>query len=347
MEPHSVEQLSEFDIARYYNYYRINYTEKDARNFLCEFVKSTKKQAIINSQSYIPLAYGWLARIITNGNKVPVEYVDKLNHYIESIKLQKRKVEKPTLLPTISAERKNKNKENDAYSFLETLIDKLYDTKGKHTISAESTILMYGLSKSNTQVLAENLEQDHLRDLRNIPNDEDLQEGYSFLTKRQLNIIFKNLKQVKEELLSVKNIVTSENKKTRAIKLKPISEIIKNIKFKNEVYGLSTVEIKHLLGKRVAYVVSDAKRTMLRLESKSGFDARSSFLTNVDSAEKIIVYGRYQESAAIYLAKAKTEKDAKNLKKHIRVRRYEPIEIKNNEYRTTDKFCVIQNYLDL
>lgn len=206
---------------------------------------------------------------------------------------------------------------------------------------------MYGLSKSNTQVLAENLEQDHLRDLRNIPNDEDLQEGYSFLTKRQLNIIFKNLKQVKEELLSVKNIVTSENKKTRAIKLKPISEIIKNIKFKNEVYGLSTVEIKHLLGKRVAYVVSDAKRTILRLESKSGFDARSSFLTNVDSAEKIIVYGRYQESAAIYLAKAKTEKDAKNLKKHIRVRRYEPIEIKNNEYRTTDKFCVIQNYLDL
>ena len=102
-----------------------------------------------------------------------------------------------------------------------------------------------------------------------------------------------------------------------------------------------------MLGKRVAYVVSDVKRTIVRLESKSGFETRGSFLTNVDVAEKIIVYGKNQESATIYLSKAKSEKLAKNLKKHIQVRRYEPIEIKNNEYRSTDKFCVIQDYLDL
>ena len=87
--------------------------------------------------------------------------------------------------------------------------------------------------------------------------------------------------------------------------------------------------------------------SLIRLESKSGFEVRSSFITNIDSAEKLIVYGKHLENAVRYLSKAKNEKIAKDIKKHVQIRRVEPVEIKNNEYRTTDKFCAIQGYLDL
>jgi len=346
-EPVFSEEIKYFELAKHYNYYRTNFSEKDAKQFLIDYVSCQKKKSIINSQSYIPLSMCWTARMLSNNNKLPETVVSKFNAFIDNLKYEKRKVVVNDALPPVSIEKKNQNKINDAYSLLESMIDKLFDSKGKDTISAEGVIMMYGLNKNHATSIAESLENEHIKDFREIADDEDLQEAYSFLTKRQQNLIFKNLKQLKEEFLSVKTVVDSDKKKKRAVKLKPVAELIKNIKFKNEVYGLPSVEIKHLLGKRVAYLVSDVKRTIIRLESKSGFETRSSFLINVDSAEKIIVYGKNQESAATYLASAKNEKAAKDLKKHVQVRRFEPIEIKNNEYRTTDKFCVIKDHLNL
>ena len=79
------------------------------------------------------------------------------------------------------------------------------------------------------------LDKDHLSDLRNIQSDEDVKEAYSFLTRRQQNLIFKNLKQVKEELLSVKSVVTEQKKKKRAVRLKPVEELIRKLKFSTSV----------------------------------------------------------------------------------------------------------------
>lgn len=346
-EPYSKDQFSEFDVLRFYNYYRTNYSEKDAKQFLSDYTTSQKKKEIINSQSYIPLSYCWMARMISNGNKLPEHLVLKLNNFVDNLKLEKRKVVKLDTLPTPSIEKKNEIRTNDAYSFLESLIEKLYDSKGKSEVNAEPVLLMYNLNKSQATTIADQLEKDHIQDYRTLSDDEDLQEGYSFLTKRQQNLIYKNLKKLKEEFLSVKNVVTSDKKRKRAIKLKPVSELIAKLKFKNNIYNVESIDLVHLIGKRVVYVASDVKRTLIRLESKSGFEVRSSFITNIDSAEKLIVYGTHLENAVRYLSKAKNEKIAKDIKKHVQIRRVEPVEIKNNEYRTTDKFCAIQGYLDL
>ena len=129
--------------------------------------------------------------------------------------------------------------------------------------------------------------------------------------------------------------------------MKPVEELLRKLKFAKTAFDVSEIEMKHLIGKRIVYLASESKRTLIRLESKSGIETRSAFLTNIDKAEKIIVYGKNLEKAIRFVSKSTKELMAKKLSKHVIVRRYEPIEIKNNEYRSTDKFCVIQGFIDL
>ena len=140
---------------------------------------------------------------------------------------------------------------------------------------------------------------------------------------------------------------TAEKKKKRAVRIKPIEELIRKLKFSKTAFDASEIDMKHLIGKRVVYVASESKRTLIRLESKSGIETRSAFLTNIDKAEKIVLYGKNLEKAIRFIVKSKNELMAKKMSKHVVVRRHEPLELKNNEYRSTEKFCVIQGFIDL
>ena len=345
-EPKS-KTLNDFETVLLFNWYRVNYNEKDAKRFLAEFTSCKIKKSIINNLSYVPLSHCWIARMVKNGNIVPKKCLENVEKYINSLEKETKIPQKNNLFK-VSAEEKNKNKTLDAYSYLENLIDKLFDSKGKVEVKSEPVITMYNLNKSQASLIADYIENDHLKDLRDISTDTEIQEGYSFLTKRQQNLIYKNLKNLKDEFLSVRNVVDKERKrKVRAVRIKPIEERISKLKFRKSVFKIDQIDMKHLIGKRVLYVASEDKRTLIRMESKSGFDTRSSFLINVDSAERFVIYGTNLEKGVEYISKAKNEKLAKKINKHIIVRRKEQIEIKNNEYRSTDKFCVIQGYLDL
>ena len=156
--------------------------------------------------------------MISNGNTLPESVVKRLESYIHTTKYRKRKVS-VSLIPTVSAEQKSARIVSSAYCFSEEKVSTLYDKKGKEEISAESVLLIYNLNRSQAAELAEELEKNHIRGPREIAKDEDLKEAYSFLTKRQQNLIFNNLKKVKQELLSVKNIASETNKKKKVRKI--------------------------------------------------------------------------------------------------------------------------------
>ena len=345
-EPTSLE-LSEFDVQRQYNFYRQNFNEKDAKQFLLNYATSETQRRKINSQSYLPFSFCWCARLISNGNILPENFVQSLDSFIENLKKETKSAKVEIILHRASSEVRSHRRTMDAYHYVETQIDELMDSKGKKEISAESAITIYELNKFQSTSIAEMLETDHLHDFHELSTDAELQEGYSFLTKKQQNFVFKNLKKLKDEFLSVKTVQTSEKKKKRTVRLKPVEELLRNLKFTKTAFDVSEIEMKYLIGKRIVYLASESKRTLIRLESKSGIETRSAFLTNIDKAEKIVVYGKNLEKAIRFVSKSNKELMAKKLSKHVIVRRYEPIEIKNNEYRSTEKFCVIQGFIDL
>jgi hypothetical protein len=344
-EPMSLE-LSQWDVQRQYNFYRQNFNEKDARQFMLNYATTETQRKNINSQSYLPFSQCWCARLISNGNILPEELVHRLDSFIENLKKETKPV-KVEVNYRVSTEVRNERRTLDAYNFVEAQIDSMMDSKGKKEISAESTITVFELAKTQANKIAEWIEEEHLRDFRELASDEELQEGYSFLTKRQQNLVFRSLKKLKEEFLSVKTVQTPEKKKKRSIRIKPIEELLQKLKFGKTAFEFSEIDMKHLIGKRIVYLASESKRTLIRLESKSGIETRSAFLTNIDKAEKIVLYGKNFEKAIRFIVKSKNELMVKKMSKHVAVRRYEPIEIKNNEYRSTEKFCVIQGFIDL
>lgn len=275
--------MNDFDIMRFYNWYRQNYNEKDARRFLLEYIQCSKKRAAVNSQSYIPLSVCWGARLITNGNTLPSSVVSHVERYIESAQPRK-KIIAERLVPIVSAEEKNRRIVAKAYAYASELIEKLYDSKGKEEISATPIIEIYQLNRSQSLVLAEEIYSAHIQDLEQLSKDEDLQEAYSFLTKRQQNLIHKNLKNFYKELQSVKNeVVENSKKKVRKIRIKPIEEQLANLKFIPKVFeNVEQINMKHILEKKVLYLVSEEKRSLIRLESAKGFEIRSAFLTNIE-----------------------------------------------------------------
>ena len=310
-EPMSLE-LSEWDVQRQYNFYRQNFNEKDAKQFMMNYATTEAQRHNINSQSYLPFSQCWCARLISNGNIIPEYLVQQLNSFIENLKKEK-KSKKVEVVHRVSPEVRSENRTRDAYNYVETQIDSLMDSKGKKEISAESAITIFELTKPQANQIAEWIEEEHLKDFRELASDEELQEGYSFLTKRQQNLVFRSLKKLKEEFLSVKTIQTPEKKKKRAIRIKPIEELLRKLRFGKTAFEFSEIDMKHLIGKRVVYIASESKRTLIRLESKSGIETRSAFLTNIDKAEKIVLYGKNLEKAIRFFVKSKNELMAINL----------------------------------
>ena len=341
--------MSDSDIMHFYNWYRQNYNEKDARRFLLEYIQCSQKKAAVNSQSYIPLSVCWGARLIANGNTLPSNVVSHVEKYIESARPHKRIVVE-RLVPTLSAEEKSRRVVANAYSYAAELIEKLYDSKGKEEISAVSIIDIYQLNRSQALELAKEVYTAHIRDLEQLSKDEDLQEAYSFLTKRQQNLIHKNLKNFRKELESVKNEkVENSKKKVRKVRLKPIEEQLAKLKFIPKIFeNVEQINMKHILEKKVLYLVSEEKRSLIRLESAKGFEIRGAFLANVEKAERYIIYGKELEAAAKLLKIPKKDSRVmKTFKGYANVRRVDEIELKNNEYRSTDKFCVVQGFNEL
>ena len=341
--------MSDFDIMRSFNWYRQNYNEKDARRFLLEYIQCAKKRAAVNSQSYIPLSVCWGARLIANGNTLPSSVVTHVEKYIESAQPRKKVVtERP--MPTVSAEEKSKRIVARAYAYASEMIEKLYDSKGKEEISAVAIVEIYQLNRSQALELAEEIYTAHIQDLEQLSKDEDLQEAYSFLTKRQQSLIHKNLKNFRKELQSVKNEkAENSKKKVRKVRIKPIEEQLAKLKFIPKVFeNVEQINMKHLPEKKVLYLVSEEKRSLIRLESAKGFEIRSAFLTNVEKAERYIIYGKELEAATKLLKVPKKDSRVmKTFKGYATVRRVDEIELKNNEYRSTDKFCVVQGFNEL
>jgi len=339
------QSLGEFDLAAQFNFYRINFNEKQAKEFLLQYVSCEKKKKLIRKLNYVKLSCCWMARMLSNENKLPQKYIQSLDSYIENLNSEILK-EKDTQLKIISTPPvtdKTDRVLSEAYGYMEDAIDTLFDTKGKNanSLTAKGMIALYGLNKKQCKYLSEKIESEHLKYLNMIETDEDIEEAYSFITKRQRKNIHKELTRLFDELEEA-----SQHKERKRSKRnnKSVEEKAASLKFKEKAFVCSSVELKNLIGKNVMFIASDDKRALYKFTSKTGFDVRSSFITNIEKAERIISYGRGLEDCVKFVCSTTNTASLNNLEKHVRVSRNEVIELKNNEYRSTDKFCVIKVY---
>lgn len=324
-----------WEMLKAFNWYRQNFTEKDAKSFLLDYVKNKDKKSIINSQYYVSLSICWIARMLQNNNTLPEESVEKFKNYIDNLKrTDKFKIKKVEVV-----EQKKVNKLEDAYSTIELEIDKLFDKKGKHSINASGYVSLYQLTKNDCGIISQRIVEDHILDLkRALEEEEDFEEAFNFLTKPQKKAIIKELEKLKKEFDGLTERKTTKTRKKKTI---PPEEKIKNLNFSESVFGLPSKNLSNVLGKKEIYIASEKNRSLIRLISEDGFDIRGPFLTNVSSATKLIAYGKNLEVACKFVHENKLSKKVENISKSVDITRIDEIELKNSEYRSTDKYCII------
>ena len=68
--------------------------------------------------------------------------------------------------------------------------------------------------------------------------------------------------------------VENSKKKVRRVRIKPIEEqLAENLKFIPKVFeNVEQINMKHILEKKVLYLVSEEKRSLIRLESAKVFE---------------------------------------------------------------------------
>ena len=344
-EPES-QIMDEFKLCHFYNWYRINYSEKDAKEFLLQYVTEEKTKTIIRKLSYIKLTYCWLARILTNNNQIPEKFESDLQKYLNSLENELR-IQKSYKLKLTEAEfipppdRKSERDFDNALSYMNDQIDLMFDSKGKHSFSGDALVAMFNLTKKHTKQLSEIIQSEHIHWLELAKEEEDVQEAYSFLTTRQQKKIINHMKDICDSLDAASE---RKERKARKKKVRTPEEKISKLKFKAKAFECSSIDLSKIIGAKLLYIVSDDKRALYQLTSERGFNTRSSFITNVDSATRIISYGKGLESCVSHICNTSNARTLKKLEKDVHVSRKENVELKNNEYRSTDKFCAIKAF---
>lgn len=336
--------LSDFEVGLQFNWYRLNFNEKQAKEFLLEYAQTEKQRKLIRKISYVKLSKCWLARMLSNKNVVPDKYEESLNDYLSNLdkEVQAEKIHAQKIQLPIKTVDKRDRVLDEAYGYMEDAIDVLFESKGKDSsLTAERLISIFNLNKKQCKSLSEDVESQHIHYLQMVENDEDAQEAYSFLTRPQRKNILKGLVKLKNELEGASQ---HKERKPRKIKEKSVDEKAGQLKFKETAFNCKSIDIKSLIGKKTMFVASDDKRTLFKFTSNKGFDVRSSFITNIDKAERIISYGKGLEECVCFVCSNSNPAVLNKMEKHVKVSRKEEVELKNNEYRSTDKFCVIKTY---
>jgi hypothetical protein len=342
-EPES-QIMDEWKLCHFYNWYRINYSEKDAKEFLLQYVTEDSTKSIIRKLSFIKLTYCWLARILTNNNQIPEKFEKDLQRYLNSLenelciqKSYKLKLTEAEFTPP--PDRKSEREFDNALSYMNDQIDLMFDTKGKQTFSGDSIVSVFNLTKKHTKQLSEIIQKDHIYWLELAKEEEDVQEAYSFLTARQQKKIINQMKDICDSFNAASE---RKERKERKKKVRTPEEKVSKLKFKSKAFECKSVDLIKIIGAKLLYVVSDDKRALYQLTSERGFNTRSSFITNVDTATRIISYGKGLESCVSHICNTTNARTLKKLDKDVHVSRKEKVELKNNEYRSTDKFCAIK-----
>lgn len=272
-------------LATAFNYYHQEKEKKDARLFLKSYAKTLGISKSLDGvpDHEISNTFGWVARLIENGNNLDPSHIERLNDYIT--KLKPVEVEKP-------AEKQNKPtiqeniQEKVAYVLgeLEGLLD--------DSIFYDKEVSLYNHLKSNNipKIYSNSIQEWITKKAAEIievyeSSDGDLKEGYSNLGKRKLTSIIKLLSTFSTDLERYTEYKKA-NKKPRAKKTKPATQQVSKLKYKkeDETLRVKSVVPTEIIGASQVWVYNCKYKRLsaYRTDSALGIQVKGTSLQNYD-----------------------------------------------------------------
>jgi len=288
-EPNGITpELSNYKsaLSRAFNFYNQDRDKKDARLYLKTYIKHAGLEANIDnvSDSSIILTYGWLARMVLNGNMLLPRHLEGLDSYINTLPLadEQVKVVVKSLRPSVQDYMQDKiagvigELEGHVDAFLTE--DKEFDLY--NYLQANSIPKPY-CNDIDTWVRKRGTEFTEVYKT----TDKDIKEGYSNISRRQQANLVKLFGTFIIDLEKYTQFKKA-NRKLRVTKAKPPVVQVAKIKFKKEdtELGIKSINPSEIVGSSQVWVynVKYKRLAAYRSDSVHGIQVKGSTLQNYD-----------------------------------------------------------------
>ena len=288
-EPHGITpDLTNYKsvLSRAFNFYNQDRDKKDARVYLKTYIKHTELKINIDnvSDSDIILTYGWLARMVLNGNMLLPRHIEDLDSYLTTLPLTKEVIKVVDKTPRPSVRDYMQDKIAEVIGDLEGAIDTF--------IEEDKEFELYNYLQANA------IPKPYCKDIeewarkRGIEftevyktTDDDIKEGYSNISRRkQANLV----KMFGAFIVDLERYTQFKkaNRKPRLTKAKPPAVQVARIKFKKEdtELGIKSVNPSEMVGASQVWVynVKYKRLAAYRSDSVQGIQVKGSTLQNYD-----------------------------------------------------------------
>ena len=288
-EPNGITpELSSYKsaLSRAFNFYNQDNDKKAARTYLKSYIKHKNLSVNLDgvSDSDIILTYGWLARMVMNGNVLTTQHTEKLDKYIMTLLTTKVVVKVVDKAPRPSVQDYMQDKIAEVIGELEGQVDSF--------LKEDKEFDLYNYLQANS------IPKPYCKDIDTWARkrgteftevykttDKDIKEGYSNISRRQQANLVKLFGSFIVDLEKYTQFKKA-NRKPRVTKTKPLAVQVSRIKFKKEdtELGIKSVNPSEMVGASQVWVynVKYKRLAAYRSDSVQGIQVKGSTLQNYD-----------------------------------------------------------------
>jgi len=273
-------------LSRAFNFYNQDNDKKAARTYLKSYIKHKNLAVNLDSASDgdIILTYGWLARMVMNGNVLTTQHTEKLDKYIMTLPTTKVVVKVVEKAPRPSVQDYMQDKIAEVIGELEGQVDAF--------LTEDKEFDLYNYLQANSIPKPYCKDIDTWARKRGIEftevyktTDRDIKEGYSNISRRQQANLVKLFGSFIVDLEKYTQFKKA-NRKPRVTKAKPPAVQVARIKFKKEdaELGIKSVNPSEMVGASQVWVynVKYKRLAAYRSDSVHGIQVKGSTLQNYD-----------------------------------------------------------------
>jgi hypothetical protein len=274
-------------LSRAFNFYNQDRDKKDARLYLKTYIKHAGLEVNIDnvSDSDIILTYGWLARMVLNGNTLLPRHLEDLDSYINTLSTTKEVIKVVVdKAPRPSVRDYMQDKIAEVIGELEGQVDAF--------LKEDKEFDLYNFLQANSIPKPYCKDIDTWARKRGIEftevyktTDKDIKDGYSNISRRQQASLVKMFGSFIVDLEKYTQFKKA-NRKPRATKAKPPAVQVARIKFKKEdtELGIKSVNPSEMVGASQVWVynVKYKRLAAYRSDSVQGIQVKGSTLQNYD-----------------------------------------------------------------
>lgn len=271
-EPKLNENSTNIEIMHAYNYYNSTYTDDDAKQFVITYFKSQQKanKGLVKKLNQIPAwelhNVGWNCRLLSNGSKLPLEIkqsvVNKINKLVASVtEVKEEVVETPKVV--ISIQERVQNKASELIGELEGELDSFYQDHS-YQFNASEWFRAKAIKPQIAKIISEYYAPLYA-EIHEILNrkDRDLCDAYKSWKRPNLKKYMEFVKSI-ISAAETATIVAKVSRKPRKKKEKPLTVIVKKLKFKekDDDLNLTSVNPTDIIGSNQLWVYNTKTRVL-------------------------------------------------------------------------------------